>query len=390
MIPSCLVCGSERWANLVEPHPQRSVRTDGVAEEQPLRKLHCRECGLGYRRPTLDLPKVYSEDYALYRNRPGAEAFNQARHPILVDLLAEFTGSDGPARVLEVGCGNGSTLTAVRHKWPHATTVGLEPSRDAACMARSAGHRVVEGLVGASLPEEVTGQFDIIYSNHVIEHTADPVQFLEVLADRLIRGGLLVTICPNGAVPHAELIHSDHLFSFTTDHLATVSRKAHLAPLGAREFVLEEAHEYNHLLVAGSPKGQKSFLSTQVTEGRWPDASSLESARNVYLGAWAGVEAALSARMGAASTVMCFGTGGWAARLAGYAPNVWERVSACTVDGPQASRFCQKPVLDYAMLRQHRPDAVIVGANPSRQEALAARLQRDGFRAIRWNDLIDR
>lgn len=257
-------------------------------------------------------------------------------------------------------------------------------------MAREVGHHVVEGFVGSSLPDETVGQFDLIYSYHVIEHTADPVRFLKALADRLTPDGIVVTVCPNGAVPHAELIHSDHLFSFTTEHLVALAQKAHLAPVESREFVLEDAHEFNQILVARRSQGTKSDLPTGYSAPRWPNASQLEHDRNQYLQGWTRLDAELSGRVRSGTVVVCFGTGGWAARLAGYAPGLWDHVCACTVDGPPADRFFGKPVLEYAALSHHRPDVVIVGTNPSRQEALAARLHRDGFHGVRWNDLIDR
>ncbi len=385
----CIVCGSMQWVRLVPPHPTRSVRIDGVVEESPLRKLHCRQCGLGYRPPTRELSKLYGEEYDLYGNRPGAEAFNQSRHPTVTHLIAALIGDVRPTRILEIGCGDGGTLTAMRRKWPRAELCGVEPSGKATRMAREAGHEVVEGFVEEGLPDETVGQFDLILSYHVIEHTLDPVRFLTALADRLTPDGIVVTVCPNGAVPHAELIHSDHLFSFTPEHLVAVARKAHLAPGKSRAFILEDAHEFNQILVAGRGAGTGWYLPAGYPAQRWPNPSQLEHDRNKYLRGWTRLDAELSCRVRHSTGLVCFGTGGWAARLAGYAPGLWDQVRACTVDGPRADRFSGKPVLEYATLGRHQPDAVIAGVNPSRQESLAARLQGDGFRVIQWNDLIE-
>lgn len=124
MASACIICGSEGWTLLAEPHPTRSVRTDGVALRHPLRKRQCRECGLGYRTSSEDLGKVYTEDYALYGNRPGADAFNQQRHPALAELITKAVGPLRPTRILELGCGDGSTLSSVRTVWPEAEPSG--------------------------------------------------------------------------------------------------------------------------------------------------------------------------------------------------------------------------------------------------------------------------
>lgn len=387
---ACVVCGSESWSFLAEPHPARSVRTDGVTERYPLRKRQCKTCGLGYRSSTDDLAKVYADEYALYSNRPGADAFNRQRHPTLASLITRAVEPLCPARILEVGCGNGSTLSAIRERWPQAETVGLEPSRRAAELARAGGHMVAEGMVGSSLPVEIDGHFDLIFSIQVIEHAADPVAFFDAQASRLAPGGVVVTVCPNGAVPHAELIHPDHLFSFTPNHLAAVAEKAHLARLNGCEFILDEAHEYNQLLVGGRTNGASKVNTVRTPLVPQEEVSRLEEDRNVYLRQWASLESNLAARVGGAASIMCFGTGGWAANLAGYAPAIWERVRASTADGTTATTFFGKPVVDYPALREHAPDAVIVAVNPARQDVISERLRRDGFNAIRWNDLIDR
>lgn len=387
---ACIVCGSESWSFLAEPHPARSVRTDGVTKRYPLRKCQCKTCGLVYRSSTEDLALVYADEYALYSNRPGADVFNYQRHPMLASLIARAVEPLCPARVLEVGCGNGSTLSAIRDMWPHVETIGLEPSRRSAELARASGHIVIEGMVGLPMPAELVGLFDLIFSIQVIEHTADPVAFLVAQASRLAPGGVVVTVCPNGGVPHAELIYSDHLFSFTHDHLAAVGETAGLARWYGCEFILDEAHEYNQLLVGGRAKGGSKVNTTRIPLVPQEEVSRLEEDRNVYLRQWACLESNLVARVGGAVSILCFGTGGWAANLAGYAPAIWERVRACTVDAPASAYFLDKPVVDYQNLQNQASDAVIVAVNPGRQDVVSARLQRDGFNAIRWNDLIDR
>lgn len=387
---SCMVCGAEEWAELVEPHPRQSVRVDGVIDPRPLGRRQCRGCGVGFRIPKENLELMYRQDFVLYSNRPGADAFNRQRHPAVVDFIASSIQPLRPRRILEVGCGDGSTLSVIRELWPDAETVGLEPSRRAAETARARGHRVIEGMAESSLDERAEQHFDLIFSIQVIEHTADPVSFLAAQTGYLAPGGVVVTICPNGAVPHAELIHVDHLFSFTPCHLATVTARAGLIRRGGCEFFLDEACEFNQLVVAGKASASKSAEIGRMPPIGQDEVDRLEQARNEYLRRWSCLEGELGKRVGQCGTLICFGTGGWSANLAGYAPGIWERVRASTVDNPATTTYMNKPVVKYTSLHKLKPDAVIVAVNPCRQDMVSRRLSRDGYRTIQWNDLIKR
>jgi len=387
---SCVVCGAEEWVELVEPHPRQSVRVDGVIEPRPLERRQCRGCGVGFRVSNEDLELMYRQDFSLYGNRPGADAFNRQRHPAVVDLIAGAIQPFRPRRILEVGCGDGSTLSAVRELWPEAETVGLEPSRRAAEAARVKGHRVIEGMVESLIGEGVEQHFDLIFSVQVIEHTADPVAFLTAQTGRLAAGGIVVTICPNGAVPHAELIHADHLFSFAPSHLAAVTARAGLIRRGGCEFFLDEAWEFNQLVVASKASESKRPDIGGMPAIEQDEVSRLEYARNAYLRRWSCLEDDLGERVGRCENLYCFGTGGWSSNLAAYAPAIWERVRACIVDNSATTTYMNKRVVDYTNLRKLEPEAVIVAVNPGRQDMVSRRLRGDGYRTIQWNDLIER
>jgi SAM-dependent methyltransferase len=97
-------------------------------------------------------------------------------------------------RVLEVGCGMATfrgNLSAPHEYW------GIEPSPEAAAIARGRADRVLVGTFDAVAAELPAGAFDLVVCNDVIEHMADPDGFLERVRAHLAPGGVLVGSIPN-------------------------------------------------------------------------------------------------------------------------------------------------------------------------------------------------
>jgi 2-polyprenyl-6-hydroxyphenyl methylase/3-demethylubiquinone-9 3-methyltransferase len=97
---------------------------------------------------------------------------------------------------LDVGCGAG--LLAEPLARLGAKVTAIDPAAELIGAARD--HAAGQGLdidYRVSAVENVTGTFDLITAMEVIEHTADPQQFLRDLAKRLAPNGLLILSTPN-------------------------------------------------------------------------------------------------------------------------------------------------------------------------------------------------
>ena len=111
--------------------------------------------------------------------------------------IAEAFAAHGAGSVLDVGCGMGDCMLAMRRAG--LEPVGIEMSSFAADAARSRGLEVHEG------PAEVVGSrllgegrtFEAIHCSHVLEHTGDARGFLALLHRLLRPGGLLYLEVPN-------------------------------------------------------------------------------------------------------------------------------------------------------------------------------------------------
>lgn len=99
-------------------------------------------------------------------------------------LSAFLSGRRGT--LIDVGCGEGSLLNAVRDKVGDTWALtGFEVSEARADMARKNGHSVV---VAANEVPEDAGEFDVAVSMHVIEHVDDDRAHALDLA-RLVKPG---------------------------------------------------------------------------------------------------------------------------------------------------------------------------------------------------------
>lgn len=95
-------------------------------------------------------------------------------------------------RVLEIGCGSGYFLSRLRAQG--ATVLGVEPGVHGQSGAGKYGLTIVKGYFPTTA---VTGLFDLICCFGVLEHSVDPVSFLNSVQNQLAPGGKLVLAVPD-------------------------------------------------------------------------------------------------------------------------------------------------------------------------------------------------
>ena len=97
---------------------------------------------------------------------------------------------------LDVGCGAGLLAEPLARLGANVTAIDPTPELIEAARDHAAGQGLdIDYRVSAI--EDLDGAFDLITSMEVIEHTADPQQFLKDLAGRLAANGLLMLSTPN-------------------------------------------------------------------------------------------------------------------------------------------------------------------------------------------------
>jgi SAM-dependent methyltransferase len=175
-----------------------------------------------------------------------------------------------PGRVLDVGCGDGDFLAALKQRgWE---VHGVEPSPAAAALARGKGVAVHEGeLASTDFP---AGSFDVVTFWHVLEHLPEPLVELAA-ARRLLRDdGLLVVEVPNSASVTFRLCREHwfplsvprHFQHFTSTTLRALLQKAGFTPVRRRDFhlldfLLSFMSFMSYLRVLGGEDGTHYFVS---------------------------------------------------------------------------------------------------------------------------------
>ncbi len=77
----------------------------------------------------------------------------------------------------------------------------------------------------------IEDKFDILFSNHVIEHFLEPIKFLVKSKQLIKKNGLIIACCPTYINVSDEILFSDHYYHFTKKSMALLARQAGLSLL---------------------------------------------------------------------------------------------------------------------------------------------------------------
>jgi len=116
---------------------------------------------------------------------------------------------DNIADILSVGCGDGAELVFLRSRFPGAKIIALDYVNKISGQQRTLDLLQAEFLQG-DIFESIGGlhshglRFDLIFSNHVIEHFYEPDQQIASLCQLLRKGGMFSAGLPLDAYPFAD------------------------------------------------------------------------------------------------------------------------------------------------------------------------------------------
>jgi len=176
-----------------------------------------------------EIDRIYKA-YQIYNLSAGSEQviFSEAgvaapRSGALVDFIVRNAGAGETGKLIDIGCGNGSTLKDLSAAMPRWRLYGTELSDSA-----KAGLQQLPNFVElyTTPAREIPERFDIVTMIHALEHMPDPLASLCDAAYLLNDGGGLFIEIPNVLTSPFDLIIADHLLHFSPAHLGYLASRA--------------------------------------------------------------------------------------------------------------------------------------------------------------------
>ncbi len=161
--------------------------------------VRCARCGSATTLPLVgeeELGAFYPGEYAPFSPLTGllGAAMRSVRRAESHRFpLANLTAKRSPGKLLDVGCGRGDLAAIwIERGWK---VTGIEPSPEAARIARGRGAEVLDGTL--STVELAPESFDAAVFRHSLEHVVDPQRDLRRVLAALRPAGRLAVIVPN-------------------------------------------------------------------------------------------------------------------------------------------------------------------------------------------------
>jgi len=384
----CQVCGSNNWLDLPNPVPTRSVTTAGRILDEPLGKAQCSKCGFVQRihAQFLGYTDYYQQDYANYYNRPGTHQFHIQRYRVLVEWMASVLRPLTPLKILDVGCGQGWAMEAMKNMYTPAIIEGVEPSRYNSKVAIENGFKVFEGVLGeVALPAK---SYDLVYSNNVIQHVTNAREFVISLKGAVSNNGVIIVTCPDGTVPNIEILWSDQNFSFLPMHLMRLFKDVGFAVISW----------FPSPSSPSVPPAQMFFLSEnpKYASGRegmgipTPNIDEIYILKSKYLESFKKIDEYICTKIEQCAQVFNFGASYWSSVLAAYCPNYWKKVSACIVDDADGIEhgFLGTEVVQLNSVSTFDGCAIVLGTGPATHKTLRERLSASCMNTVSWENFI--
>ncbi|WP_284180015.1 class I SAM-dependent methyltransferase [Rhabdaerophilum sp. SD176] len=224
----CNLCGSHH--KLTISQTDRRLKT--------LKTVACEQCGLIRTDPMptdAELNAYYAGEYRLdyqfaFSKKPPRFHITRSQRDAETRLRLLEPALPGQKRLLDFGSGSGEFL-ALAAKAGHQVQ-GIEPGESFADFAREEYGVPVQSAVWQQV-DFAPGSFDVITSNHVLEHLREPVCALKRMAEWLAEDGVLFVSVPNalGKRRHSfQHFHFAHVYNFTPQALIWAGMVAGLEP----------------------------------------------------------------------------------------------------------------------------------------------------------------
>ncbi|CAF1591447.1 unnamed protein product [Rotaria magnacalcarata] len=247
---SCVVCGSRIMHTVLNLHNQplaNDFKTDIEKSEKskrfPLRLVRCPICH--HTQISYVVDRKYLFSHYLYQSSTS-KTLNT-----YFSWLAEKAISESEIRngtVLEIACNDGSQLNEfLKRGW---RTVGVDPAKNLADIARMSGHTIYTGFWGIDTFPRLSAleSVDVIIAQNVLAHVDNPIQFLQACASMMsVRTKLYIQTsqCEMYETGQFDTVYHEHI-SFFTAH--SFKKLADIVGLAIVRFEITSIHGHSCLV----------------------------------------------------------------------------------------------------------------------------------------------
>lgn len=230
---SCIVCQSTGLLKVDGFDALPRITSDCRAFPAGGELFVCGDCGMVQKQSTAtwvrEIGEIYS-NYASYYQSGGDEqvVFDKAtgrprrRSDVLMDRLAAGAHLPSQGTALDIGCGNGVTLTSMSVKFPEWDLNGYELGDST--LTRLANIPRFATLYTKSLAA-IPRSFDLVTMIHSLEHFPVPKDALDSLASIVGEGRLFIEVCDVEQNPF-DILVADHLAHFSPASLSHMLNRA--------------------------------------------------------------------------------------------------------------------------------------------------------------------
>lgn len=170
----------------------------------------------------------WDQHWDAYASAASRNPAQRMRRRLIQNLLR---AGSGPARILDIGCGQGDLVALLEKLNPRAQLVGIDYSgagiRVATAKVPAARFRRHDLITDPATPPELAGWATHAVCSEVLEHVDDPSLLLRNAAGYLAPGCRLVVTVPGGPMSAFDA-HIGHRRHFTPGSLASVVEAAGL------------------------------------------------------------------------------------------------------------------------------------------------------------------
>lgn len=186
----CIICGNDNTETIKK----------GIDNQEFVNLVICKNCGLAYLNPRWN-KQTYSDYYKSKYDEKYRSNADSIKIPPINPIIERFKEHknlfEKQLNVLDIGCGNGENLIAIKSKYSKASLFGIEPSLNAKQILAKNDIRFIATDADMDWENAYNEYFDIVIMRHVLEHFLNPVAILQKVYKTLKKDGILYIAVPN-------------------------------------------------------------------------------------------------------------------------------------------------------------------------------------------------